>query len=161
MTRKYVTKVQKWIPKQELVERIWDKKVEVRILRRLLFIKYLYEGDSVPKAAKKVEVSLPTAYSWRELWNNGGYDGLVPNFAGGAPSELSDEQKNELVEILKTRDDWTTKEVRQLIQKEFDVTYSMRHVRRLLKLMRMKHSKPYQHDYRRPEDAEERLKKTR
>ena len=67
MTRKYVTKVQKWIPKQELVERIWDKKVEARILRRLLFIKYLYEGDSVPKSAKKVEVSLPTAHPWREL----------------------------------------------------------------------------------------------
>jgi putative transposase len=37
--------------------------------------------------------------------------------------------------------------------------YSERRVRRILKGMGMKHAKPYQLDYRKPDDAEEKLKK--
>ncbi|OFV68582.1 MAG: transcriptional regulator [Candidatus Syntrophoarchaeum caldarius] len=38
--------------------------------------------------------------------------------------------------------------------------YSIRHLSRILKSFGMKYSKPYQQDYRRPENAEEELKKT-
>ena len=160
MARKYVTDVKGWITKKELVTKIKDKKVEVRILKRLLFIKYLYEGDSVPQAADKIEVTLPVAYDWRKRWNQQGYEGLIPGFAGGAPPKLSKQEKQELTQVLKQRDDWTTKEIRQLIIDRFNVTYTDRHVRRLLKSFGMNHGKPYQLDYRRPDDAEEQLKKT-
>jgi len=160
MTRKYVTNVKKWMDKKELVGKIKDKKVEARILQRLLFIKYLYEEDSVPEAAGKVEATLPVAYEWRSRWNEQGYDGLIPKFDGGAPSKLSQKKKEDLIRELKQRDDWTTKEVRQLIQDKFDVRYSNRHVNRLLRSFGMNYGKPFPNDYRRPDDAEEQLKKT-
>ena len=161
MTKKYVTDVKRWLTQKELVGKIKDKKVEVRIFQRLLFIKHLYEGDSVPQAADKVEVTLPVGYEWRKRWNEQGYDGLIPQFDGGAPSRLLQKDKERLIDVLKQRDDWTTKEIRQLIQDWFNVSYTKRHVNRLLRSFGMNHGKPFQHDYRRPDDAEKQLKKTR
>jgi len=37
-------------------------------------------------------------------------------------------KKNELKEILKERDDWTTKEIRKLINDKYDVEFSEKHV---------------------------------
>ena len=85
-------------------------------------------------------------------------EGLKPNYGGGRPSELSDEQKEELKAILKERNDWTAKEVRELIKEKFGVEYSLRHVSRILRSFGMKYAKPYQKDYRRAENAEESLK---
>jgi len=65
-----------------------------------------------------------------------------------------------LKEILNTRDDWTTEEIRKLISKEYKVEYSLKQIRIILKKFEMNLAKPFQHDYRRPEDAEEILKKT-
>jgi len=160
MTKKYVTDVNRWITREELVNEIRSKKIEAKILKRLLFIKYLYDGDSVPEASKKVEISSNTGYSWRRGWNEEGYRGLIPRYSGGRPPELSIKQKDDLRVMLEKRDDWTTKEVRELIQNEFEVVHTERHVRRLLRSMGMKHGKPYPHDYRQPENAEEILKKT-
>lgn len=146
--------------KKELVRKIKEKNVEARMLQRLLFIKYLYEGDSVPEAADKVEVTFPVGYDWRTRWNEHGYNGLVPQFDGGPKPRLSTNQKEELTVELKQRDDWTTKEIRQLIIDRFGVTYTERHVSRLLKSFGMNHGKPFQQDYRRPKDADKQLKKT-
>ena len=160
MGRKYVTTVKKWMGKEELVRKIKEKNVEARMLQRLLFIKYLYEGDSVPEAADKVEVTFPVGYDWRTRWNEHGYNGLVPQFDGGPKPRLSTNQKEELTAELKQRDDWTTKEIRQLIIDRFGVAYTERHVSRLLKAFGMNHGKPFQQDYRRPKDADKQLKKT-
>jgi len=56
-------------------------------------------------------------------------EGLKPNYGGGRPSELSEEQKEELKTILKERDDWRTKET---IKSRFGVEYSLRDVSRIL-----------------------------
>lgn len=160
MSRKYVTTVKRWMGKEELVRKIKEKNVEARMLQRLLFIKYLYEGDSVPQAVDRVEVTLPVGYEWRNRWNMQGYEGLVPRFDGGPKSFLSEDQREELKDTLRERDDWTTKEVRQLIIDRFGVAYTERHVSRLLKSFGMNHGKPFQQDYRRPKDADKQLKKT-
>jgi len=60
--------------------------------------------------------------------------------------------------MLKERT-WTTKEVQELIKEKFGVIYSSWQVRRILKSFGMKYAKPFQKDYRRPENAEELLKK--
>ena len=85
-------------------------------------------------------------------------EGLKPNYGGGRPSELSEEQKEELKSILKERDDWTSKEVKELIKNRFGVEYSLRHVSRILKSFGMRYAKPYHRDYRKLENAEEGLK---
>jgi putative transposase len=55
---------------------------------------------------------------------------------------------------------FTTEEVRELIQTKFDVEYTSKQVRIILRKMGLNYAKPFQHDYRRPADAEEQLKKT-
>ncbi len=63
--------------------------------------------------------------------------------------------------MLEAKDLWYLGDVVDLIRTEFDVEYSERQARRILKGFRMKHAKPYQVDYRKPDDADEKLKKTR
>ena len=50
-------------------------------------------------------------------------------------------------------------EVRTLIFNEFKVEYSLKQVRIILRKFGMKYAKPYPHDFRKPENAEEILKK--
>ena len=144
---------------EELLKRIKSLEKDTRVLQRLYFVKHRYEGASVAESAKLVGTSKPVAYQWQERWNKDGYDGLIPRFAGGCPSKLSDEQKEELKEILHQRNDWSTKEVQELIFNRFNVTYTGKQILEILKKFGMHHAKPYLHDYRRPEDAEDRLKK--
>ena len=88
------------ITMEELKKRIKSLEKDVRVLKRLYFIKFRYEGISVEESAEKVGISKPVAYIWQDRWNQEGYDGLKPKFAGGKPSKLSDTQKEQLKEIL-------------------------------------------------------------
>ncbi len=160
MPRKPEKEPVKWLTVEELNKEIQNKKVCAEILRRLVFVKQLYKGWSVPQAAEEVGVSKVIGYEWLERWNKKGLDGLEPNYGGGRPPDLSLDEKEELKEILSERDDWSTKGVKHLIKEEFGVDYSERHVNRLLKEFGLKHAKPYQNDYRKPENADEDLKKT-
>ena len=101
------------------------------------------------------------AYVWLSRWNESGYEGLVPRFAGGKPSKLTGDQKKELKAFLEAKDLWYLNDIVGLIKTRFGVEYSERQVRRILKSFRMKHAKPYQVGYRKQENAEEKLKKTR
>jgi len=47
----------------------------------------------VDVAASKSGVSKRVGYIWQERWNEEGYDGLIPKYGGGRPSQLSDEDK--------------------------------------------------------------------
>ena len=160
MSRKRVYKVERHMPLEELKAWIKGKEKEIRVLKRLYFIRYLYDGDSVENASKKIGVVKAVGYEWLRRWNKRGYEGLIPNFGGGRPSKLTESQKDDLVEMLKKKDNWTLPEVRLLIKEKFGVEYSENQVRRILKSFGMKHAKPYPHDYRRPDNAEELLKKT-
>ena len=160
MARKSEKEVVRWLSPEVLNREIRNRKIEATILRKLLFIKSLYAGKSVPQAADEVGISKVTGYIWLEEWNERGLEGLKPNYGGGRPSELSKEQKEEVKAILKERNDWTTREVRELIKERFGVEYSNRHVSRLLRSLGMKYAKPYQLDYRKPDNAKEEFKKT-
>lgn len=160
MSRNPSMKVEKWISGEELKKRIRSKERDVKVLNRLHFMNYLYNGCSVPEASEKLGITKVTGYNWLERWNKDGYEGLIPRFAGGRPSKLTDVEKSQLKYILAKRDDWTTKEIKNLIKKEFRVEYSLKQVGIILRNLGLKFGKPYPKDYRRPVDAEEQLKKT-
>lgn len=147
------------ITAEELDKRIKSLEKELKVLQRLYFIKYRYEGVAVEDAAERVGISKPVAYIWQDRWNKEGYVGLKPKFAGGKPSKLTDDQKEQLKKVLSKRDDWATEEVRELISEKFKVEYTPKQIRIILKSFGMNFGKPYPHDYRRPDDAEEILKK--
>jgi len=114
---------------------------------------------SVEEACDLVGVSKIVGYIWQDRWNGEGYKGIIPRFTGGRPSKLTNEQKDRLLELLQQKDNWTSDEVRSLVFKEFNVEYTLKQIRVILKNYGMKCAKPYVLDYRRPEDAEDILKK--
>lgn len=142
----------------EQLDHMIKKEKNARVLSRLLFVRYLYNGDSVPVACGRVGVLKPVGYAWLERWNRWGYNGLLPNFGGGRPSKLG-MHKKELADLLKMRDDWRLEEIRDVIEDEYGVLYSLNRLRAILKGLGMKHAKPLTRDYRRPDDAPQVLKK--
>ena len=145
---------------EEVNRKIKTVEKDVKILKRLYFIKFRYDGDSVEKAAEKVGVTKRIGYIWQHRWNDKGYEGIIPRYAGGRPSKLSQKQKNELEQLLKQKENWTTKDVKNLVSEKFDVEYTIKLIYIILRDMGMNFGKPYPHDYRRPPNAEEILKKT-
>lgn len=145
---------------EELNRKIKTVEKDVRILKRLYFVKFRYDGESVEKAVEKVGVTKRIGYIWQERWNERGYEGIIPRFAGGRPSKLTQQQKNQLRQLLNQKESWTTKEVKELILKEFNVDYTLKQIYIILKDLGMNFGKPYPRDYRRPTNAEDILKKT-
>lgn len=148
------------IPLDELNEKIKSGEKTVRILERLYFIRFLYKGDTIKEACDRVDITEPTGYSWLKSWNDSGYQGLIPSFSGGPKPKMNKADREGLAMILDERDGWTLKEVRILVKEKFGVDYSDMQIWRILKSMNMHHAKPYVLDKRRPEDAEDILKKT-
>ncbi len=130
-----------------------------RVLKKLLFIRYRYDGDSVESASKKIGITKMMGYLWQKRWNQDGYKGLLPKYARKGPSKMSDDQKEMLKEKLKNGQ-YTTSQVRDIIRDQFGIEYTMKQVWCILKKMGMRHAKPYPHDKRKPGNAEDVLKKT-
>ena len=149
--------VERHIPAEEL-RRLVTRERDGRTRERLAFIMALYEGDGVEEAARRLGRCKATGYGWLRRWNAGGAEGLRPAFGGGHPSRLTEAQRAELRDTLAGRDDWTTREVRSLIRDRYGVELHLRSVYRILRGLGLQCCKPYPSDYRRPADAEERLR---
>ena len=151
--------IEKHLTVQDLEKQIKTLEKDTRVLKTLYFVRYRYEGKSVEEAARLVGTSKNNAYIWQERWNESGYEGIKPRFAGGKPSKLTEEQKLNLKERLSSGS-FTTEDVREIIQTKYGVEYTSKQVRIIMRKMGLNYAKPFQHDYRRPADAEEQLKKT-
>lgn len=160
MTRPEQISIQRCLSLEELNQRIKSLETDTKILKRLYFVKFRYQGESVEKASERVGITRMVGYLWQERWNEQGYEGLIPRYAGGRPSKLTPEQKKRLLELLHERENWTTEEVRHLIWREFEVEYTLKQVRIILRKAEMRYAKPFPKDHRRPPDAEDILKKT-
>jgi len=117
-------------------------------------------GDSIEEATLRLGVTKRIGYYWQGRWNQEGYEGLLHKSGAGRPSKLSDEEILKLKTIFKNKDFWTTEEVKDLIKNEFGIDYCLNSIIKLLRKIGMKPNTPYFLDYRRPENAEEILKKT-
>lgn len=160
MPRRNRYSIKKHISKEQLQKVIKQKEKEAILLKRLYFIRLLYDGLSVENASDKIGIVKATGYDWLKRWNKGKFKGLCPKFGGGRPSKLSDDQKKQLKERLMKKDTWTTKGIKELIEENFGISYSEKQVMRILRAMGMHYGKPFPRDYRRPIDAENILKKT-
>ena len=159
MARKEVYAIERKLSEEELNRLIRGLERSVKVLKKLLFVRYRYAGDSVDEASKKVGVTKMIGYIWQKRWNREGYKGLIPKYARKGPSKMSQEQKTSIKEILK-EGQFTTAQVRNIIREKFGIEYTMKQVWVILRKMNMRYAKPYPHDKRRPGDAEEKLKKT-
>jgi transposase len=138
-----------------------DKEEDSRVKYRLAFLNSIKAMDyDLEKACLIFRIAIPTAYVWIRQWNEQGRDGLVHPFhysdrPCGHPSKLTAEELGELKLILLAKDKWLTREIHDLIVKLWDVDLSRWQISRILKgKFKMHLSKPYPHDYRRPDNAE-------
>ena len=119
MGRKRILVVKKLVSETDINKRIKEEKNRARIIPRLIFIKLLYTGISVIDAAKNVGVTRRVGYQWLQRWNDSGYEGLVPRFAGGKPSKLTGDQRKELESALREKDLWYLADITELIKTRF------------------------------------------
>ena len=159
MAKKEMYLIERKMDENDLNRLIKSLERSTKMLKRLLFVKYRYDGDSVEEASKRIGITKMIGYVWQRRWNNEGYKGLIPRYARKGPSKMSEEQRNLLKEKLKDGQ-YTTAQVMDIIRNEFGIEYTMKQVWVILKKMGMRHAKPYPHDKRRPKDAEDALKKT-
>jgi putative transposase len=150
-------KVVEHLSNTELDEAIEEaqKADETRLVRRLCFVKGLYEGKTQQQAGDAVGVSQPTSSRWARAWNEGGVDGLRPRFGGGRPPKLTPSQWNDLCTLLEDNQPWTPQQIHALIEDRYAVTYHPTHLARKLRASGMHYAKPRPMDPRSPDDPEE------
>lgn len=146
------------VTKEEL-EALYRRETNARVKERLLVILELYEGKNLKETGRTVRKHRGTVKRWLDRWNEVGYDGLAPQFGHGGKSFVTEEEWIEILNEIENRG-FTIDDVREYVSKTRDVNYSYNGTwYALRKRMGVKYGKPYIQNAKRPEDAEERLKK--
>ncbi len=124
--------VNKDIPISEIRRVKRDLEKFVILYEKVTFIEDLYSDVTVKDSIKKHGKTPQTGYKWLKCWNEDGFDGLFRKGNSGRISKLSDYQFDILKENIVLKGLSNVSEIREEIQKEFGVTYSERHLRRLI-----------------------------
>jgi transposase len=144
----------------ELLKYLAEEK-DITIKFKLAFLKCFSPlGRDLEEACQDFGIAVSTGYLWLRTWNDAGYAGISdPGKRTGRPPQLDEWDLVFLSYLLHQQATWTTAEVRELIQREFGIEYSPTQVIRILReRLGRPFSQPFPRDYRRPPDAEARLK---
>ena len=146
------------VKNREEIEKRLPTEADAHVKPRLIFLNAIANyGISYDLASKICGLNQSTGYVWIRKWNAGGYEGLRDKETiTGRPPKLGKNEMAKLKEILKTKEYWTTNEVKKVIKDQFNVDLSISQVIKILReKLDMHFSKPYPMDYRKPENAEE------
>lgn len=94
------------------------------IVRRLGFIKNMYQGDTVQEAIAREGRSKSTGYRWLQDWNEDGLEALFPDQGGGRPPKLTAAKEDEFLEQIEQRQPVSTAAVKSILHTEFEVEYA-------------------------------------
>lgn len=136
-------------------------------VRRRIAARLFREDFTLADVARCVGASESSIKRWKRAWRAGGEAALAAKPPHRQACRLSNEQKGQLVEILLLgplaagyfTDLWTCGRVRQVIQREFGVTYHVDHVGRLLHALGFTPQKPRRKARERDEAAIERWRR--
>jgi transposase len=121
------------IPREALERACSEEKDADARLRMLLVLKVKYDGLGQNQAARELHALSSWAVKWVRRFEEEGLEGLKTRERSGRPPEV---ERNTLVRIERkvaaNESGWTVREVRELIRKDAKVTYTERHVYRLL-----------------------------
>jgi transposase len=132
------------------VRRLASKVKDADQARRLLAIAAVYAGMSREAAARIGGMDRQTLRDWVHRFNAEGPGGLVNRKAPGAARRLSETQRAELVALVEAGPDpaieevvrWRCIDLQALIHERFGVSYTERHVGKLLKALGFSHISP-------------------
>lgn len=121
------------------VKEAYDKEKEGRIKQRLLIILKAFKIKSSYKIADLTDTSHTKVQRWINRFNKCGFEGLKDKKRNGRPAQLTQQHKKRLENILDNPGDfkpgYKTNEIVDRIKKVFGISYTVRHVRRLLRSM--------------------------
>jgi transposase len=102
-------------------------------LRMLLVLKVKFDGVGQNQAARELHALSSWAVKWVRRFEDEGVEGLRTRERSGRPPAVERRVMAEIGrEVATDESGWTVREVRALVREEAGVTYSERHVYRLL-----------------------------
>jgi len=148
----------KHLTRDEL-ERKYKEEKNPRVKERLLAILLIYEGKKVCELPDIVKRARSSIENWIRRWNMKGYEGLMPEFTGGPTPRIDDSEWDRIVKEIENKG-MTIKDVTVYVKDSRGVNYSYKTVWQILrKKKKVRYGKPYIKNSKRPDDAEEILKK--
>ena len=152
-------KVIKHLTKEEL-EKKYIKEKDSKIKERLLAILLLYDGKNIYEVAEIIRRSERTIKEWLKRWNERGYEEILPKVSRrGRKPKISSEEWDKILKEIEGKG-MTIKEVTVYVKTTRGVEYAYKTVWTILrKKKKVKYGKPYIQNSKRPENAEEILKK--
>lgn len=143
------------------IEEAFRSEEDFRVRERLQIILHLREGYTQREVAQMIRISNGKVPFWKQRFESGGFEGLYDKGGRGRKAKLTDEELSMLASALADgylmNDGYTrpfkTKDVVNFILDNFEIKYTVRHVRRILQQMglrlkvpRPKHKKRNQED---------------
>jgi transposase len=150
--------VTRHITKEEL-GKLYKAETNLRIKERLLVIVHLYEGKNVYEVADIVKRSERTIKDWLSRWNKQGYEGLIPQNRNGKKPKMSLDEWDQVIKEIECKG-MTIKDVLKYVKDTRGIDFSYKYGWKILRrIKKVKYGKPYIRNEKRPNDAEDFLKK--
>jgi transposase len=129
------------------LRRLAGKVKDAAQARRLLALAAVYDGMNRTEAARIGGMDRQTLRDWVHRFNERGPEGLIDIKPSGRPSKLSDEQKQELKQLVEAGPDpakdgvvrWRCVDLKRVLEQRFGVDLSEVSVGRVLKEMGFSH----------------------
>ena len=99
-----------------------DSRPDAREVRKALAVKLVYQGYKYEEIQTILDVSVSSITSWKQAYQENGILGLRLNYKG-RKSYLSDEQLQEVLSWLQTKEIWELGELEYKLAFEYDVIY--------------------------------------
>ena len=117
-----------------------EKDGAYRVAKRLRAVVLNSEGHTSSELAKILQAPRSKVSEWLHRYQSQGVEGLLEGYRSGRPAELTQEQRQQLGDILDSGPAaygldsgiWTSPMIAWVIEEEFGVQYHPGHVRRLL-----------------------------
>lgn len=111
-----------------------------RVYQRIQIILLLREGNKQREASSNLHISVGIVPYWKNRFEKEGFEGLKDKAGRGRKSLLSERQINYLAKSVDSgitmkdgyKRGFKTKDVRALISRKFNVTYTQRNCRKIL-----------------------------
>lgn len=117
----------------EELQAAYKRERDPYVRERILIVTWLRKGMTTYEAAELLACPQSKVVYWKGRFEREGLDGLKTKPRMGKPKKLSKDARRKIEGRLEENPyGWTVREVRELIREEGGVTYSKRHVIRLM-----------------------------
>ena len=114
-------------------KQLMNKETDIKIYKKLNFLKLKAEGNSTKKAYKIANLKKSLAYRTLDQWNEGGYNALLRKPGGGRNIKLNSDQLKELKTNIVSKNLTSEENVQKYIKNKWNEEYTIAGVRNLLK----------------------------